>query len=80
MIAAIFTTKTTESTGRGRVLTLDCLGACRTPKGRRRRTRHIVRAVKLDAQPFNETTCCQCLHVSYTDPETGAVVEKVALA
>jgi hypothetical protein len=57
--------------------TLPCFGACRTPRDRRRTTRHFVRPVLINGRRFAETTCTACNHVSYMDFETCTVGEIV---
>ena len=46
-------------------VTVACLGACRTPGGRRRRTSHSVADVLMDGERYREVTCGVCQYVSW---------------
>jgi len=64
----------------GYIVTIDCHGNCRTVRGRRRRTAHIVRPGRLVVrdEAVHETTCTVCLRESFTTA-AGNVLEKTSV-
>jgi hypothetical protein len=48
--------------------TVTCMGLCRTPRGRRRRTSHDLREVFVREERWIETRCSVCHDVSTMDP------------
>ena len=54
--------------------TIECHGSCRTPGGRRRRTKHDVTKVEVNGVPFFQTVCQDCLDVTFMEERTGRVI------